>query len=146
VASFLPDFARNAHGNLSEQNRMVGQQKGADTTKPEGSTGKTSTSAPAPSTAPATPAKAADGKSDNKAVMALLSKNVCTACHGIDKKIVGPGFNDIAKKYPGKVDYIAGKIKSGGSGVWGAIPMPAQNLSDADAKLIAEWIANGSHK
>ena len=146
VASFLPDFARNAHGNLSEQNRMVGQQKGVDTTKPEGSTGKTSTSAPATSTAPATPAKAADGKADNKAVMALLSKNVCTACHGIDKKIVGPGFNDIAKKYPGKVDYIAGKIKSGGSGVWGAIPMPAQNLSDADAKLIAEWIANGSQK
>jgi cytochrome c len=58
----------------------------------------------------------------------------------------GPGFNDIAKKYPGKVDYIAGKIKSGGSGVWGAIPMPAQNLSDADARLIAEWIANGSNK
>ena len=146
VASFLPDFARNAHGNLSEQNRLVGQQKGADTTKPEGSTGKASTSAPAPSSSPAAPAKAADGKADNKAVMALLSKNVCTACHGVDKKIVGPGFNDIAKKYPGKVDYIAGKIKSGGSGVWGAIPMPAQNLSDADAKLIAEWIANGSQK
>ena len=104
------------------------------------------TSAPAPSSSPAAPAKAADGKADNKAVMALLSKNVCTACHGVDKKIVGPGFNDIAKKYPGKVDYIAGKIKSGGSGVWGAIPMPAQNLSDADAKLIAEWIANGSQK
>jgi cytochrome c551/c552 len=146
VASFLPDFARNAHGNLSEQNRLVGQQKGADTTKPEGSTGKTNPSVPAPSTSPATPTKAADSKADNKAVLALLSKNVCTACHGIDKKIVGPGFNDIAKKYPGKVDYIAGKIKSGGSGVWGAIPMPAQNLSDADAKLIAEWIANGSQK
>ena len=137
VASFLPDFSRNAHGNLSEQNRLVGQQKGADTTRPEGSGGK--------SVSPATAAiKPSDSKPDNKAVLALLSKNVCTACHGINKKIVGPGFNEIAKKYPGKVDYIAGKIKAGGSGVWGPVPMPAQNLSEADAKLIAIWIANGA--
>jgi cytochrome c len=78
--------------------------------------------------------------------MALLSKNTCTACHGVDKKIVGPGFNDIAKKYAGKVDYLAGKIKSGGSGVWGPIPMPAQNIGEADAKIIANWIASGASK
>ncbi len=149
VASFLPDFARNAHGNLSEQNRMVGQQKGADTSKPEGSSGKTSTTPTAsavPATSAAAPAKATDGKADTKAVMALLSKNTCTACHGVDKKIVGPGFNDIAKKYAGKVDYLAGKIKSGGSGVWGPIPMPAQNIGEADAKIIANWIASGASK
>lgn len=146
VASFLPDFARNAHGNLSEQNRMVGQQKGADTTKPEGSTGK-SIAVPAANAAnAAAPAKANDGKSDTKSVMALLSKNTCTACHGIDKKIVGPGFNEIAKKYPGKVDYLAGKIKAGGAGVWGPIPMPAQNIGEADAKTIANWIAAGATK
>jgi cytochrome c len=149
VASFLPDFARNAHGNLSEQNRMVGQQKGADTSKPEGSSGKTSstpTASAVPATSAAAPAKATDGKADTKAVMALLSKNTCTACHGVDKKIVGPGFNDIAKKYAGKVDYLAGKIKSGGSGVWGPIPMPAQNIGEADAKIIANWIASGASK
>ena len=94
----------------------------------------------------AAPAKANDGKSDTKAVMALLSKNTCTACHGIDKKIVGPGFNEIAKKYPGKVDYLAGKIKAGGAGVWGPIPMPAQNIGEADAKIIANWIAAGATK
>jgi cytochrome c len=146
VASFLPDFARNAHGNLSEQNRMVGQQKGADTTKPEGSPGKSSAAPAANSASAAAPAKAIDGKSDTKAVMALLSKNTCTACHGTDKKIVGPGFNEIAKKYPGKVDYLAGKIKAGGAGVWGPIPMPAQNIGEADAKTIANWIAAGATK
>ncbi|NBX99650.1 MAG: cytochrome C [Burkholderiaceae bacterium] len=146
VASFLPDFARNAHGNLSEQNRIVGQQKGADTSRPEGSSGKSSV-APAASVGIATaPAKAIEGKADAKAVMALLSKNTCTTCHGIDKKVVGPGFNEIAKKYPGKVDYLAGKIKTGGAGVWGPIPMPAQSIGEADAKIIANWIATGASK
>jgi len=147
VASFLPDFARNAHGNLSEQNRIVGQQKGADTTRAEGSSTKSNATTNGASTATtAATAKPADNKSDNKAVLALLGKNVCTACHGIDKKIVGPGFNEIAKKYPGKVDYLAGKIKAGGAGVWGAIPMPAQNISEADSKIIANWLANGAPK
>ena len=146
LASFLPDFARNAHGNLSEQNRIVGQQKGADTTRPEGDTGKISASPATPLTSAAAPAKASEGKTDTKALLALLSKNTCTACHGVDKKIVGPGFNEIAKKYPGKVDYLAGKIKAGGAGVWGPIPMPAQNISEADAKIIANWIAAGATK
>lgn len=150
VASFLPDFARNAHGNLSEQNRTVGQQKGADTTRAEGSSTKSNATTNGASTATAAAAaaapKPAENKSDNKAVLALLSKNVCTACHGIDKKIVGPGFNEIAKKYPGKVDYLAGKIKAGGAGVWGAIPMPAQNISETDSKIIANWLATGAPK
>jgi cytochrome c len=148
VASFLPDFARNAHGNLSEQNRTVGQQKGADTTRAEGSSTKSNATTIGASTATAAAAapKPAENKSDNKAVLALLSKNVCTACHGIDKKIVGPGFNEIAKKYPGKVDYLAGKIKAGGAGVWGAIPMPAQNISETDSKIIANWLATGAPK
>jgi len=64
----------------------------------------------------------------------------------MDKKIVGPGFTEIAKKHPGKVDYLASKIKAGGSGVWGAIPMPAQNINDSDAKIIANWLANGAPK
>jgi cytochrome c len=145
VASFLPDFARNAHGNLSEQNRLVGQQKGADTSKPEGNAAKPGAAAPA-SASPQASAPAAGKETGNKAVIAMLGKNTCTACHGVDKKIVGPGFNEIAKKYPGKVDYLANKIKAGGAGVWGPIPMPPQNLSDGDAKTIATWIANGAPK
>jgi S-disulfanyl-L-cysteine oxidoreductase SoxD len=138
LASFLPEFARNAHGNLAEQNRMVGAQHGADTTKPEPKAGERVT-APA-----AAPAKVEN--SPSKAAMALLAKNSCTACHGVDKKIVGPGFNEIAKKHAGKVDYLAAKIKSGGSGVWGSIPMPPQSLSDDEAKTIATWIASGASK
>jgi cytochrome c len=146
LASFLPDFARNAHGNLSEQNRIVGQQKGADTTRAEGHIDKNSATPNNSSTTALAAPKPTDSKSDNKAMLALLSKNVCTACHGMDKKIVGPGLTEIAKKYPGKVDYLAGKIKAGGSGVWGPIPMPAQNISEADAKIIANWLANGAPK
>ena len=140
VASFLPDFARNAHGNLAEQNRLVGQQIGVDTTKPEAKAGMPAAAAPA-AAAPAKPENA-----EAKAAIALLNKYSCTACHGVDKKVVGPGFNEIAKKHAGKVDYLVGKIKAGGSGVWGPIPMPPQTLPDADAKKIAEWISKGASK
>jgi len=138
VGSFLPDFARNAHGNLAEQNRMIGPQRGADTTVPEGK-------APAKVVESAKPA-AASGGADAKAAIALLTKHSCVACHGVDKKIVGPGFNEVAKKHAGNADCLAAKIKSGGSGVWGPIPMPAQALPEADARVIAAWIAAGAAK
>lgn len=94
-----------------------------------------------PTTTPAEPAA-----NTGKAAVALLNKHGCVACHSVDKKIVGPAFADVAKKHAGKADYLAGKIKSGGSGVWGAVPMPAQTLSDADAKTIAAWLAAGAGK
>ena len=151
VASFLPDYARNAHGNLAEQNRTFGAQRGADTSRPEGKPGAAAPMANAVVVAQASPAApatapAAGAGGDNKAAAALAQKNNCMVCHGVDKKIVGPSFNDIAKKHAGKVDYLAGKIKSGGTGVWGPIPMPAQTLSDADAKSIATWLASGAGK
>ena len=64
-------------------------------------------------------------------------------------KIVGPGFKEIASKYAGRSDaedYLAAKIKSGGQGIWGAIPMPPQPLSDADTRAIAQWLATGAKK
>ena len=152
VASFLPDFARNAHGNLAEQNRPVGAQHGVDTTRAEVKSGSAAPVivanapvAPAQQVAPVA-AKSDAAGIDSKAVMASLQKNNCTACHAVDKKILGPSFLEIAKKYPGKADYLAGKIKSGGSGVWGPIPMPAQTLSDSEAKSIAAWLAAGAGK
>ena len=141
VASLLPDFARNAHGNLAEQNRIVGPQRGADTSQPEAKAG---TPVAVAAATPATVAK--PDNNESKAIVAMLNKNNCTACHGMDKKIVGPGFTDIAKKHAGKVDYLAGKIKAGGVGVWGQIPMPAQALPEADARKIAEWISKGASK
>lgn len=137
VASFLPDFARNAHGNLAEQNRMVGAQHGADTTRPAGAP-------PAPPAAPAAPKPAADG-----GAVALLGKYGCIACHGVDQKIVGPAFADVARKYADRADreaYLAGKIAAGGSGAWGAIPMPPQSLPPEDLKAIAAWLARGAPK
>lgn len=78
----------------------------------------------------------------------LAKKNNCLACHAVDKKIVGPAYQDVAKKYAGQADAEAAVIKSikaGGSGKWGPIPMPPQTqLSDADAKALATWVLGGA--
>ena len=75
---------------------------------------------------------------------ALAAKNSCTACHAKDHKVVGPAFKDIAAKYAGDagaVDKLVAKVKKGGSGVWGSIPMPPNSqVSDADAKALVGWV------
>jgi cytochrome c len=80
------------------------------------------------------------------ALSALAKSKNCMACHAIDKKLVGPSYKDVAKKYDAKaVDALAAKIVKGGSGVWGAIPMPANpQVSAAEAKKLAAWVL--SHK
>ena len=141
VASFLPDFARNNNGNLAEQQRLVGPQRGADTTRPPAdypAVAAAAAAAAAPRPAAASPAAAA---------LALVQKNNCMVCHNVDVKVVGPAFRDIAAKHGARPDaeaYLAAKIKSGGQGIWGAIPMPAQTLPDGEAKLIAQWLATGA--
>lgn len=73
----------------------------------------------------------------------LARQKGCMACHDMKAKKVGPTYTDIAKKYAGRkdaVDYLAGKIKKGGVGVWGSVPMPPQNVTDAEAKQLAQWI------
>jgi cytochrome c len=78
----------------------------------------------------------------------LAKKNNCLACHAVDKKIVGPAYQDVAKKYAGQADAeatVTKNIKAGGSGKWGPIPMPPQTqLSDADAKALAAWVLGGA--
>ncbi|KAF0137773.1 MAG: cytochrome c class I [Rhodospirillaceae bacterium] len=78
------------------------------------------------------------------ASLALAQKNSCTACHAVETKLVGPAYAEVAKKYKGQKNAEAtliANIKKGGSGKWGAVPMPAQTaLSDADAKTLAKWI------
>jgi len=75
---------------------------------------------------------------------ALAKTKNCMACHAVDKKLVGPAYKDIAKKYAGDAkaaDMLAAKIVKGGSGVWGAIPMPANpQVNEADAKKLATWV------
>ena len=146
LASFLPDYARDAHGNLSEQNRAVGAQVGADTTKPAAPVAPGAAARPAATP----PAKAAPAAAPAAAApVALLQKHTCVACHGMESKIVGPGLREIAKKYAGSANaaaYLAGKIKGGSTGVWGNVPMPPQALSESDAKSIAQWLADGMSK
>lgn len=83
-----------------------------------------------------------------RANLALAQKNACMACHAVDKKLLGPAYQDVAKKYAGHKDaaeQLAASIRKGGSGKWGNVPMPAQPaLSDADAKLLADWVLAGA--
>lgn len=75
---------------------------------------------------------------------ALATKNNCMACHGVDKKLVGPAFKEVAKKYATQKDaetLLIAKVMKGGSGVWGAVPMPANaQVKEADAKTLVNWI------
>ncbi|MDO9567950.1 MAG: c-type cytochrome [Hydrogenophaga sp.] len=85
---------------------------------------------------------------DAAAAKALASKSACLACHAVDKKLVGPSYKDVAAKHKGQADAeakVAARIKSGGSGMYGPIPMPAQpNLKDDELKLLAAWILAGA--
>lgn len=91
-------------------------------------------------------ASEAFGAMDDAAANAALGKAGCTACHAVDKKMVGPSFQEIAKKYKGDAKAVASlseKVRKGGSGVWGQIPMPPnapEKISDADLKSVVEWI------
>ncbi len=142
VASLLPDFARNAHGNLQDQNRLVGPQRGALTTE-------------AASTAAAVGAGAAGvtrvagvaGNAQPHPALQLAKQHLCLTCHAMDNKVVGPALRDVARKYaarPDAADYLKQRIISGSAGVWGPIPMPAQTLGSTDAAAIAKWLVEGA--
>ena len=149
ITSLLPDFARNAHENITEQNRMFGPFRGADTTKPAlkklpgagfvAPVAATSTTA----TAAATVAPGASAAT----LQTLFQKHNCTACHAPAAKGVGPSIAEIAKKYKDQdvVAKLATKVKVGGAGVWGAIPMPPHaQMSDADITNLVKWMLVGS--
>jgi cytochrome c len=85
---------------------------------------------------------------DDARAMTVAKQNACMGCHAVDKKIVGPGFQAVAKKYAndlGAIVFLKNKIIKGGSGSWGVVPMPANaRLSEADASLLANWILRGA--
>lgn len=129
VSSSLPDFARAAHGELQQQNREYGAIRGARTTPPD------STPAPAASAAP-------------KAPTGLFASNGCSGCHMLDAKLVGPSFRQIGERHGKRPDlesYLKGRIRNGGVGTWGEIPMPPQpQLSNADLETIVAWLSQGA--
>ncbi|XQM31496.1 c-type cytochrome [Burkholderia gladioli] len=74
--------------------------------------------------------------------------NACMGCHAVNRKLVGPSFKDVAARYkndPGAAAKLEKKVRDGGSGVWGVIPMPAHpGMSDADVKAVVKWVLAGS--
>ncbi|MDQ6627252.1 MAG: c-type cytochrome [Pseudomonadota bacterium] len=140
VESSIPDAARNSNGNIADQVRSFGATRGTDTSAH--ATGPATTQSVAAAAVPGSvPAVSLDAS-------ALIKSNSCNSCHGMTNKIVGPAFQDVAKKYAGRfeaVDYLTAKIHKGGQGVWGPIPMPEQaQLSGADARAIAQWLVGGA--
>ena len=116
LTSEMPDHARDQHGNAGEQTRMF-------------------------AAAPATAAR----KSGPEAARAFG----CTACHGVSERAAGPAFREISRRYSGdgtaEMGLIA-KVKAGGAGNWGSIPMPAQGqLQDADVRVLVQWILAGAN-
>ena len=74
---------------------------------------------------------------------ALAKAKNCMACHQVDKKVVGPAYKEVAAKYKGDAGapaMLAGKVKAGGKGTWGQVPMPPNNVTEDEAKKLVGWI------
>ena len=82
------------------------------------------------------------------ASMELATKSACTACHAVDKKLVGPSYKDVAKKYAGNAKaeaMLVEKVKKGGVGTWGQVPMPPNaNVKDEDVAKLVKWVLAGA--
>src|SRR5512142_1389095 len=73
----------------------------------------------------------------------LATDKGCTACHAVDKKVIGPAYKDVAKKYKGDTkaaDILAAKVIKGGQGVWGPVPMPPNKVTEDEAKKLVAWV------
>ncbi len=138
VHSTLPESARNTHGNVQLQNRPFGAVRGVDTTKPPLTTFMRAEDVMVVS-------QEADGEANH---LALAKGSGCLSCHGVDNKIVGPSFKDVAAKYKtvkNAQETLVGKVMNGGGGNWGEIEMPAQkNLDKDQIALLVQWILAGA--
>jgi S-disulfanyl-L-cysteine oxidoreductase SoxD len=126
VASALPKQAAGVHGNLAEQQRLVGGIRG------------TPTPAPVEKPAQAAPMPVAE----------LARRKACMSCHAVDRRIVGPSFKEVAGRYKGQEGAeakLTAKVRRGGSGAWGPIAMPPMpDLAESDAAALVRWILGGA--
>jgi cytochrome c len=127
LSSEMPDHARDSHGDLAAQVRGVGPADGA------------AVRTVAPKAMPAT-----------TDALDLAKSSGCTACHGVANRIVGPAFREIGGRYANDANAesrLLAKMKQGGGGTWGKVPMPPQpQLKDAEAKALVRWILAGAEQ
>ena len=119
LLSQLPEHARGSHGDLAAQQRSVGPVRGAEARQDK-------------------PVEVAD----------LARSKACMSCHGVDRRLVGPGLREIATRYKGQPDAearLVEKLKRGGGGAWGTVPMPANpELAEHDARALIKWVLSGA--
>ena len=124
VASSLPEYAKASHGDLAAQNRSVGAAK--------------------PAVAVGSVVVAQGAASQPKGPADLARRKACLSCHGVDKRIMGPSFKEVAARYKGQAGIEAKlleKVRRGGSGVWGPLPMPPNpDLAETDAAALVQWV------
>jgi S-disulfanyl-L-cysteine oxidoreductase SoxD len=119
VASVIPEYARDSHGDLARQTRRLDFVDRAAASSGEPVSGTRT------------------GPAD------LASRAGCMACHGVAKGVVGPAFADVARRYAGNPDALnelSSKVRQGGAGGWGTTPMPPQHVAEADLRAILGWI------
>ena len=118
LASAFPESARNLHGDPADQNRTLGTKSVA-------------------------PVKTG-AQSSEADIVDLAKRKACLACHGIDKRIVGPAFKEVAARYKGEAGIqakLVQKLRRGGSGVWGPMAMPPNpDLAESDAAALVQWV------
>ena len=146
IRSALPAYARGSHGNLAEQNRVVGPFRGADTTRPPAEDpAKLATAA---TTAAAVGQVHVSKGTALKPPVQIAKDAACLACHSVDRKLVGPSFKEVAERYRGDTkaaDLLAIRVRNGGAGNWGQVPMPANpQLKDEDLRALVKWILGGA--
>jgi cytochrome c len=137
IVSEMPAFALNAHGDLRRQFRPIGALATIDSTRHEGHN------------AGLPVAQAMRSESDGN-TREILTRNACMTCHGFDSAVVGPAFKDVAARYRERAEatnYLVEKIRKGGVGAWGQVPMPGQpGIREDELVAVVRWLITGSHR
>ena len=130
ITSQMPAFALNAHGNLRAQFRPIGPLATIDSARHE-----------------TRPDQAAIRAAAHGRAREILARHACTSCHGFDSALAGPAFKDIALRYRERADavnYLVEKIRKGGAGAWGTVPMPGQStIKEDEVVTVVHWIISG---
>lgn len=145
LSSEIPEYARDAHGDLADQMRALGPVEGTRNVKNPKINVKAVEAATVSAATSLSPANAASAAADGAQ---LAKKAGCMACHAIGTKVVGPSFKEVRARYAddaGAERALVTKIRAGGAGAWGAVPMPPQSqVGENNARSIVQWIRSGN--